>query len=266
MRWVFLGQFTWCNNKIGGARILERLDRCFLNSKAMNFSTNLVLRHLARISSDHSPILLHMSSNVAPIKRSLKFEDIWASYQASFYVVKKEWNKNYSGNPSQIMNAKFRRSLKSLFYWSKAKLRDLNLLKDCLMEEINKIQISESDKGWLTDEECWVLKAKTDELNSTLARLNGWWKQRAKSKWLADGDGNTRFYHSFANGRRSSNRIIKIKNEEGTVVEDSNQIEEVIWHFFNSKWKKRICNTDGWPKLGMVLVMKTKGCFPETFL
>ncbi|XP_020696281.1 uncharacterized protein LOC110109522 [Dendrobium catenatum] len=32
----FIGpRITWCNNKTNGARILKRLDRCFLNSKAI---------------------------------------------------------------------------------------------------------------------------------------------------------------------------------------------------------------------------------------
>ncbi|XP_020705670.1 uncharacterized protein LOC110116444 [Dendrobium catenatum] len=52
--------FTWCNNKKGVERILEKLDMCLLNSADMNLSQRMVVRHLARITSDHSPILLNL--------------------------------------------------------------------------------------------------------------------------------------------------------------------------------------------------------------
>ncbi|KAI0499519.1 hypothetical protein KFK09_017723 [Dendrobium nobile] len=45
----FIGpKFTWCNNKSGGARILERLDRCFINTVALSTSIQLIERHLAK--------------------------------------------------------------------------------------------------------------------------------------------------------------------------------------------------------------------------
>ncbi|KAI0503893.1 hypothetical protein KFK09_014837 [Dendrobium nobile] len=132
----FIGpKFTWCNNKNGGARILERLDRCFINSNALCSSQRLVVRHLARIASDHCPILLHLLDSFPQVKNNIKFEDSWVSYKASFAVVK-EWRKKYQGDNAQVLNKKFKKSLKSLLYWSKAKLKDLNKLKEKLMEEI----------------------------------------------------------------------------------------------------------------------------------
>ncbi|PKU80715.1 Putative ribonuclease H protein [Dendrobium catenatum] len=89
----FIGpKYTWCNKKSGGARILERLDRCFVNSKALSSSHRLVTRHLARIASKHCPIILNILDSFPRIKRNIKFEDCWVSYKASFAVVKKEWN------------------------------------------------------------------------------------------------------------------------------------------------------------------------------
>ncbi|KAI0498599.1 hypothetical protein KFK09_019489 [Dendrobium nobile] len=126
----FIGpKYTWCNNKSDGARILERLDRCFVNSKALSSSHRLVTRHLARIASDHCPIILNILDSFPRIKGNIKFEDCWVSYKASYAEVKKEWNKKYEGDNSQVLNKKFQRSLKSLFYWSKAKHKDLNKLK-----------------------------------------------------------------------------------------------------------------------------------------
>ncbi|XP_020684353.2 uncharacterized protein LOC110100971 [Dendrobium catenatum] len=76
------------------------------------------------------------------------------------------------------------------------------------------------------------LKNKVYEVNSTLARLNDWWKQRSNVKWLVDGDSNSKFFHAYASARRNSNRIIKIKNEYGEVVEEQEQIEDSFLKYF----------------------------------
>ncbi|KAI0529247.1 hypothetical protein KFK09_001794 [Dendrobium nobile] len=84
----YVGQkFTWCNNQNGVDRILERLDRCLLNSVALNTPNQFVVRNLARVASDHCPILLNLMKHHAS-KKVLRFEDIWASNKASVAVVK----------------------------------------------------------------------------------------------------------------------------------------------------------------------------------
>ncbi|KAI0529237.1 hypothetical protein KFK09_001784 [Dendrobium nobile] len=179
----FIGpRFTWCNNKIGGARILERLDRCFFNTYALSLSSPLIVNQLARIASDHCPLVLNIINSKFQSVKSIKFEDVWISYPAALKVVKKAWSINYQGSHAHILNSKFKRTLRSLFFLSKAKKVNLSSSKDKLMKEILEIQNFEAEKGHLSDEECWRLKAKVLELNSIMARLNTWWKQRAKTK------------------------------------------------------------------------------------
>ncbi|XP_020705070.1 uncharacterized protein LOC110115986 [Dendrobium catenatum] len=73
----FVGQkYTWCNNKSGGDHILERLDRCFLNYIAINMINNAVVRHLARVVSDHCPIVLKILDNPFQKFGIIKFEDV----------------------------------------------------------------------------------------------------------------------------------------------------------------------------------------------
>jgi len=62
-------------------------------------------------------------------------------------------------------------------------------------------------------------------LNATLARLNTWWKQRAKVKWMMNGDSNSKFFLSFASTINISNWIFKMQDESGSLVEDQNLIE-----------------------------------------
>ncbi|XP_020705576.1 uncharacterized protein LOC110116376, partial [Dendrobium catenatum] len=175
-------KFTWCNNKKGPERIMEKLDRCLINYAAFNSPHRLMERHLARIASDHNQILLNLLNFSSPARKFIRFE-----------------------------------------------------------EE------KETDIGDLSKDEQWKLKAKIEELNSVLARINTTWRQRAKVKWLTDGDSNSIFFQAFASARRNLNYIHNIKNEQGDMVEDQKNIEEVLFRFFNIKWEDRECILNGWP-------------------
>ncbi|XP_020671696.2 uncharacterized protein LOC110091790 [Dendrobium catenatum] len=204
----FIGsRFTWCNNKLGGDRILERLDR----------------------------------------NGMLKFEDVWISYKASSFIIARVWRKEYQGSDMEILNKKCKKALKELFYWSKARIRDFSLEKEKLKEEISQIHEEEASVGWLTEEKLWMLRSKVKELNLVLSRLNTWWRQRANAKWIEEGDTNSKFFHSFANTRRNGKRISQIKNDEGVLTEDPEELHKEFYNFFQNKWKKRSCCTVNWP-------------------
>ncbi|XP_020688382.1 uncharacterized protein LOC110103859 [Dendrobium catenatum] len=187
-------KFTWCNNKSENARILERLDRCLLNSKALNMIQNAVDK------------LFHT--------KQIKFEEVWASFPASKGIVLKSWNKPVKGNDMDIINVKCKR--RSEWEWNGAR-------------------------------ETYSAEIKIHEFNLNLARLSTWWRQRTKLKWIQDNDTNSRFFQSFANGRRMGNLIHQLKNDEGNLVENQAEIEEILLNFFNNKWKKRNGYVEGWP-------------------
>jgi len=66
-------RYTWCNNKVGSARILERLDRFLLNSLALQKIQIAMVRHLARLASDHCPIVLNFFDENRSMAKSIKF-------------------------------------------------------------------------------------------------------------------------------------------------------------------------------------------------
>lgn len=56
-------EFTWCNNQRGRRRIWQLLDRVFGNGAAFIRFPNLKVRHLHRLTSDHSPLLLFIKKD-----------------------------------------------------------------------------------------------------------------------------------------------------------------------------------------------------------
>ncbi|XP_020689786.1 uncharacterized protein LOC110104856 [Dendrobium catenatum] len=249
----FVGsKFTWCNNKEGGCRILKRLDRCLINSFAMNSIHLAVVKHLSHIALDHCPIVLEVFKSVESHYKSFDFEDVWATCHGAFAIVENTWKKGRGNDPAISLNLKFKRTLQVLFYWSNVKFKSLNVLRDSLKKEIYDLQLEEAEE-MLNEAKLLLLKKMVNELNCTLARLNIWWRQRAKARWLEEGDSNSAFFHSFVNARRSSNWINHVKNEDGVLTDQLNEIESIFSNFFKAKWRHITCMVEGWPKPFAVL-------------
>ncbi|XP_020672715.1 uncharacterized protein LOC110092485 [Dendrobium catenatum] len=177
-----------------------------------------VVKHLARVASDQCPIVLKMFEMSCKGRSGIKFEDTWLL------------------------------RLLSILSLSKARLKNFSLEKDKSKDEIPVLQDEESKLGWLEEDKLWLLKAKVKELNVVLNNLNTWWRQRAKAKWVKDGDANTKFFHSFANSRRNINWISQVKDANGELSDDPGTIEEEFMRFFQVKWESRSCSFTGWPK------------------
>ncbi|KAI0529236.1 hypothetical protein KFK09_001783 [Dendrobium nobile] len=64
---------------------------------------------------------------------------------------------------------------------------------------------------------------------------------------MNEGDNNSIFFQTYASAKRRLNNIVKIKDEDGNVVERQDQIEGVLLKFFEQKWRQRESSLEGWP-------------------
>lgn len=154
------------------------------------------------MASDHCLVLLNFLKENLKSNKIIGYEEFWASYPVAKGIIKSTWSNNPKGNFIELLNNKFKRTLKALYYLSKSRHKKYEIQREYLKKEIKDLQMKEAEKGWLLDKDRWCLNTKVTELNSILARLNSWWKQRAKINLLSDMDSNSTFYHSFDFDRR----------------------------------------------------------------
>ena len=57
------------------------------------------------------------------------------------------------------------------------------------------------------------------------------WYQRSKAQFILQGDSNTRYFHSIANGRHRKKRIHSLIQEEGT-IEGQEQLKSYITNYY----------------------------------
>ena len=72
----------------------------------------------------------------------------------------------------------------------------------------------------------------TPKLEEIILREEIHWRQKAKVKWVKDGDCNSKLFHKVANGRQNRNFIKFLENERGLVLDNSESITEEILLYF----------------------------------
>lgn len=122
---------------------------------------------------------------------------------------------------------------KKLIEWNLESFRKLEEKKKELWAEIQAI-----------DEQGRIPAALMERKNEVLANMEVvlrcediHWSQKAKCKWIKEGDGNTNFVHRVANGKNRKNSISRF-SIKGEMVEDLDRIKEEVIRFFSSLYTK----------------------------
>jgi len=76
-----------------------------------------------------------------------------------------------------------------------------------------------------------LLKFRLERLEE---QKNLYWRQRAKTHWLAKGDRNTCFFHQYASERRNRSWIKKSVKDDGSVVEEDEELQSLITNYYRN--------------------------------
>ena len=224
-------KFTWTNMRGVSDLIQERLDRGWVNPRWKALYPEASMQHLARLNSDHCPLLLNLDPPPpSAATRPFRFQPMWLNHSdfprlvkeawhgkelrlgdaiSEFSSLAQTWNKEVFGN----IFANKRRLLARLLGIQKALARHpshhLLLLQDNLSIELNQILNLE--------EELWAIKARTN--------------------WLVSGERNTSYFHVSTLVRRSSNRINGIKDGAGNWIFDKAVLKDLFTSGYKSLYQ-----------------------------
>ncbi|RVW74737.1 hypothetical protein CK203_047892 [Vitis vinifera] len=103
--------------------------------------------------------------------------------------------------------------------------------KKHILDEITNIDAIEQEEVLSSDLSAQRVLRK-GELDELILREEIHWRQKAKVKWVKDGDYNSKFFHKVANDRRNRNFIKFLENERGLVLDNFESISEEIFLYF----------------------------------
>lgn len=142
-------------------------------------------------------------------------------------TVREGCGRNESRNHHTDLVEKLYRCRKAISYWKRNNpsnnLKLIELLKA-------KIDQSQNDDSMTSEEELemkWQLCAAYREEEI-------YWRQKSRAIWLKEGNRNTKYFHAKTKKRRARNRIIKLKNSMGQLVETEDEIEQVAVEYFSN--------------------------------
>ncbi|GKC82948.1 hypothetical protein Tco_1138665 [Tanacetum coccineum] len=193
-------QFTWNQKPKGKDGILKKLDRIMAN---LEFHDGFVGAHaifkLYRISN-HSPSVLYIPTNAK------------ISGFHMFKVVKK----------LKLLKKPIRKLLydKGNLHANVIRLRvDLDRLQTELDNDPFNVSLREEET------------ASVITFNEALIMEERFLKQKAKIKWLKEGDSNSAYFHKAVKIRTSRSRIDVVSNAEGVVFQNEKVAEAFISHY-----------------------------------
>ncbi|XP_074352491.1 uncharacterized protein LOC141691620 [Apium graveolens] len=217
------GKFTWERGRGTSDWVREKLDRAFAEySWWQKFPLcNLSTWHVTY--SDHDPIMVDLYNVPRSIRKfRFKFENVWLE-EASF---RKEVTDYWLDLPPVHILPKLISVSSFMAKWGKNffhKFRDkVRKQKEELADLVDRTDEMGVRQYFLA----------RDRLNELLLNEEVYWKQRAKSFWLAEGDDNTKFFHATASARRKTNRITHLDTEDGQRVENQEDMCKIVHEYF----------------------------------
>ncbi|RVW51280.1 Transposon TX1 uncharacterized 149 kDa protein [Vitis vinifera] len=144
-----------------------------------------------------------------------------------------DWWSGFQGNGWE--GHKFMRRLQyvkaKLKEWNKFSFGELKEKKKSILNDLANFDAIEQEGG-LNPDLLSQRASRKGELEELILREEIHWRQKAKVKWVKEGDCNSKFYHKVANGRRNRKYIKELENERGLVLKNAESITEEILHYF----------------------------------
>ncbi|KMT09758.1 hypothetical protein BVRB_6g127390 [Beta vulgaris subsp. vulgaris] len=241
----FQGQmFTWCNNRSEPDRIYERLDRAYATEDWLHRYSEAMVLNMPILISDHSPILL-ITSPVKPRKKSpIKMETWCFDFKEIENIISSHWQSNSNGSPMYIVAQKCRNVRYKLFQWCKNYKEENNIKWEEFLTKCGAVQTSlpYREAGPLDEE------VKKESIHKLQVQLK-FWQQRAKSKWNALEDSNTKWFFRKAKRRKQRNEILMLRNSAGRWVTEKEEIENEFLAYFTNIFQGSQHNQDFWNEL-----------------
>ena len=222
--WVI---FTWFRPN-GTAR--SKLDRFLVSPEWLAKWLASTQQTLNRNFSNHCPIML-TSKLVDWGPKPFRILDCWLSDLSFRKMVEESWNGiQQSGWGGYVLKEKIKRLKQRLKVWNKEQFGDTFMKFKKIEEELNKLETDSANRH-LTPIEIETRKHLQEELWSAAQSHESLLRQKARSKWIREGDCNTRYFHLIMNARRRNN-CLKGVMVDRSWIEEPTRVKEEVRSFF----------------------------------
>ncbi|KAJ9536686.1 LOW QUALITY PROTEIN: hypothetical protein OSB04_un000159 [Centaurea solstitialis] len=224
-------QYSWRQKPTSVEGIVRKLDRILSNTEFLSrFRSAFAHFHPWGIS-DHSLGVISFSDDVIVHKPGFKFDNVVTLDPRFLSTVREVWQEQVYGSFMHKVLCRLKK-LKTPLRKLRGACGNFSKRVSTIKSELDIVQIA-------CDSEPYNVDLMEDlahiQLAYQQARLDEemYFAQRAKIKWLNEGDGNTRYFHNAVKERRGKNYIRSVCDLNGNYTFD-NGVEDVFVDHFHT--------------------------------
>ncbi|XP_071933729.1 uncharacterized protein [Coffea arabica] len=222
--------WTWCNQWENEGEIKQRLDRCLSSVGWFQMFGEATCKHVENEASDHAMLVLTTIPEQKKVRKRFVFDQKWAQNQETEVVVKNAWEKPQVGSRMFKITRKIRECRIALLSWNRMHQQNTATLIREIKKKIQELKES-NDKG----KRGKMVEMKL-KLSSAYKAEEIFWAQKARSRWLKEGDKNTAYFHACVKTRRKRNKITSLQKGNGEWCKDNQQIVQEICRYYEEMY------------------------------
>ena len=224
-------KYTWYKEN-GSAK--SRIDRILVSIEWLEKWPDSKQYIKGRQVSDHCVLVLK-SVTIDWGPKPFKTLDIWKSDPTFKEVVKQSWDTYIGkGNPMIILKEKLKKLKFDLKVWNKEVFEIIGLKKQNLLLQLDEMDRKDDESNLEDDDKVRRMKLLS-ELKLLLHKESGLLNQKARLKWIEQGDTNSKYFHSRIRWRRATNEL-KGLVLDGTWCEDPTKVREEVRQVFQKRF------------------------------
>ncbi|KAJ0811025.1 putative RNA-directed DNA polymerase [Helianthus annuus] len=190
----------------GDGKKMSKIDRFLVSSEFMTKWPNATLRALERVISDHSPLILMTNeSNYGPTP--FRFFNSWLEIQGVDEVVRTGLEYQTEERfKDLILGSKLKAIKEEVKKWRKNTKEEEERV---FVEAINQIKVLDAvvEERDLEEGEIELWRECKSKVREWVHRRAKDLQQKARVKWILDGDENSKYFHTIVNCKLARSRL-----------------------------------------------------------
>lgn len=189
-----------------------------------------MVQYLNASLPDHSPLLLEIVKEDKGGRRPFKLFPHLVHHPSFLEIIGNDWSVLKPHSLKQVWNSLkvIKTKLKALHVGEFGDVRDriaqsrdeLAKCQDVLQQDLWNSEVLELER------EARIQRRKWLRIHNSIMQ------QKARIKWIKDGDSDSQFFHASVKARTAGNIIVKLIDENGQVLSGMQEIEAEVLKFY----------------------------------